>query len=90
VICVKNKHPIGREHAMHAYNLFRRKGADALYCAVPEDFCVPPFVIAPRWEFKGRLDDRKKEPFGFDRKAAASGTRFNGFYLFPDFQRDGP
>jgi hypothetical protein len=73
---------------MHAYNLFRSKGRDALFCAVPEACSVPPFVTGRRWEFRGRIDSERKGLIGFDRKAAASATRFNGFYLFPDFQRD--
>jgi hypothetical protein len=73
---------------MDSYNLFRSKGGDAMFCAVPEDCSVPRFVAAPRWEFTGRIDGRRKDPFGFDRKAASSGIRFNGFHLFPDFRRD--
>jgi hypothetical protein len=73
---------------MHAYNLFRSKGSEALYCAVPEECSVPAFLTARRWEFRGRIDDAHKGPVGFDKKAADSGVRFNGFHLFPDFQRE--
>ena len=70
------------------YNLFRRKGLDALFCAVPEERAVPGFVTARRWEFTGRIDAGGNMP-GFDRAAAASAARFTGFYLFPDFRRTG-
>lgn len=73
---------------MYAYNLFRSKGADALYCAVPEECSVPSFLTDRRWEFRGRIDGGRSGPMGFDRKAAAFGVRFNGFHLFPDFQRE--
>jgi hypothetical protein len=76
------------EHAMHAYNLFRSKDSDAMFCAVAEDCSVPAFVTAPRWEFRGRIDGQRSRPIGFDKKAADCGTRFIGFYLFPDFQRE--
>jgi hypothetical protein len=71
---------------MLTYNLFRSKGSDALFCAVPEECSIPPFLTARRWEFSGRLDGHRKEPVGFDGKAAAASMRFNGFYLFPDFE----
>jgi hypothetical protein len=72
---------------MRAYNLFRSKGSNALFCAVPEERSVPGFVTARRWEFSGRLDGQRTRPLGFDDKAAAAAVRFNGFYLFADFQR---
>lgn len=72
---------------MHAYNLFRSKWPDGLVCAVPEERTVPRFVAEPHWAFEGRLDTRRKLPFGFDSKAAATGVRFNGYYLFSSFSR---
>ncbi|WP_425486944.1 hypothetical protein [Microvirga thermotolerans] len=47
---------------------------------------MPRFVTAPQWEFAGRVDGRRQKPLGFDEKAAATGVRFNGFYLFASFQ----
>jgi len=73
---------------MCAYNLFRSTGPDGLCCAVPEERSVPPFVVGPHWEFEGRVDGREP-PLGFDGKAAVAGVRFNGFYLFANFQKDG-
>ena len=73
---------------MRAYNLFRRKGSDSLYCAVPEDRILPSFVTAPAWEFSGRLEESGARPFGFDTKAAAAGVRYNGFHLFPCFYQE--
>lgn len=72
---------------MYAYNLFRNTGPDGLSCAVPEERSVPRFVIAPQWEFAGKVEPRRQKPLGFDDKAAATGVRFNGFYLFASFQK---
>lgn len=72
---------------MYAYNLFRNTGPDGLSCAVPEERSVPRFVIAPQWEFAGKVEPRRQRPLGFDDKAAATGVRFNGFYLFASFQK---
>ena len=69
---------------MHAYNVFRRKGY-RVYCAVPEDSAVPPFVDPKTWAFRGKLSELRDAPLGFDDKAAEVGVRFNGFYLFHDF-----
>ena len=66
---------------MYAYNLFRSTQPDGLVCAVPEERSVPPFVTGPHWQFGGRISD-KEIPLGFDKKAAKTGVRFNGFYLF--------
>jgi len=73
---------------MHAYNLFRSKGANALICAVPEERTVPGFLTDRSWEFGGRLDGHRATPLGFDTRAAAAAIRFNGFYLFADFRRE--
>jgi hypothetical protein len=75
------------EEDMYAYNLFRSTQPDGLVCAVPEERSVPPFVTGPHWQFGGRISD-KETPLGFDRKAAKTGVRFNGFYLFASFQKD--
>jgi len=73
---------------MHAYNLFRSKGSNALICAVPEERSVPGFLTSRSWEFGGRVDGRRNVPLGFDARAAAASVRFNGFYLFSDFRRE--
>lgn len=75
---------------MYAYNLFRSTGPDGLSCAVPEERSVPRFVSGPHWEFVGKVDSPREGPLGFDRKAAATGVRFNGFYLFANFQKNSP
>ena len=77
------------EGRMNAYNLFRSTQPDGLCCAVPEERSVPPFVTGPHWEFEGRLDGRDA-PLGFDGKAAVTGVRFNGFYLFASFRKSAP
>jgi hypothetical protein len=74
---------------MHAFNLFRSKGSNALICAVPEERSVPAFLTARSWEFGGRVDGRRDEVLlGFDTRAAAAAVRFNGFYLYSDFRRE--
>jgi hypothetical protein len=70
---------------MRAYNLFRRKGQDAVYCAVPEDCAVPLFLTVKTWAFSGKLDEPTATPVGFDETAAHASVRFNGFYLFHVF-----
>jgi hypothetical protein len=67
---------------MHAYNLFRRKGECALFCAVPEDCIVPGFIDGGAWEFSGKLDGAGTAPTGFDARVAATAVRFNGCYFF--------
>jgi hypothetical protein len=44
-------------------------------------------VTSPHWRFDGRVDG-SDVPLGFDREAAATGVRFNGFYLFASFRRE--
>ena len=72
---------------MCTYNLFRSTGPDGLSCAVPEERSVPGFLTGPKWEFAGKVDAPRKGPLGFDDKAAATGVRFNGFYLFASFPK---
>jgi hypothetical protein len=74
---------------MRAYNVFRSNGAKGLCCAVPEDCSVPAFVAEPGWAFAGKLDGASTAPLGFDQKAAVTGVRFNGFYLFASFRPNG-
>lgn len=69
---------------MQSYNLFRLKGHEGMYCAVPEDYAVPAFLSGQRWFFGGRIDG-SGGPLGFDDRAAATAVRFNGFYLFQSF-----
>ena len=65
---------------MQTYNLFRRQNEEDLYCAVPEDVPVPPFVTDERWEWAQSLDVSQLS--GFDAKAAEISANRNGFYLF--------
>ena len=73
---------------MQTLNLFRTRGRHGLFCAVPEERTVPPFVTGQHWTFSRKLDGSGAAPLGFDAKAAAAGVRFNGFYLFAGFGRD--
>ena len=54
---------------MRAYNLFRRKGVDAVYCAVPEDCAVPRFLTTNTWAFSGKIHEPAATPIGFDEAA---------------------
>lgn len=67
---------------MRSYNLFCLKSVRGLCCAVPETSAVPAFLSADRWTFDGKLDDGSRVPSGFDDRAALTGVRFNGYYLF--------
>jgi hypothetical protein len=69
---------------MRAYNLFRRKGRAALFCAVPEDLAVPSFVTDENWAFERTIGAGGAMPPGFDEVGAEIGARFNGFYLFQE------
>lgn len=65
-----------------AYNLFRRRNEPDLYCAVPEHYPVPAFIIGDAWDFGGRLDNPAGALRGFDAEAARHGVRLTGYYLF--------
>ncbi|WP_372423066.1 hypothetical protein [Salinarimonas chemoclinalis] len=65
-----------------AYNLFRRREEPQLYCAVPEDYPVPSFIVGAAWNFGGRLDNATAAPLGFDCDAARHGVALTGYYLF--------
>ena len=65
-----------------AFNLFRRRESPDLFCAVPEDRVVPPFIEGESWEFGGRIAADSREQPGFDGSVASRAARFNGFYLF--------
>ena len=66
---------------MRSYNVFRRKGAEGMCCAVPQDYAIPAFLTGQRWSFSGTVDGSDAR-LGFDDRAAATAVRFNGFYLF--------
>jgi hypothetical protein len=63
------------------YNVFRRPDVPDLYCAVPEDRVVPPF-IGCGWEFTGRVNEGTTAALGFRGDWARSGVHLNGYYLF--------
>jgi len=52
---------------------------------VAEDCTVPAFIDAHRWEFVGKVREPDTRPVGFDPRAAAESSRFQGFYLFQSF-----
>ena len=63
-----------------SYNLFSPQTTPNLYCAVPHDRPVPGFIASPDWEFRGTADESALGPCR--ARAAASGVRLNGFFLF--------
>ncbi|WP_245259024.1 hypothetical protein [Salinarimonas rosea] len=71
------------------FNVFMRRDAQELRCAVPEDRAVPAFIDARDWAFVGRLDGETPVPHGFDTRAADVLARWNGFYLFEAWERRG-
>ena len=64
------------------YNLFRNRRRPDLICAVPEDRPVPGFLNSGEWRFERTLRPLDMSPPGFEDRAAQTGVRFNGFYLF--------
>ncbi len=64
------------------HNLFRNEARPDLYCAVPEDRTIPPFIRQPGWEFVGKVLDEATAPAGFKEKAAWSAANHLGFYVF--------
>ncbi|WP_372424650.1 hypothetical protein [Salinarimonas chemoclinalis] len=76
---------VGRPSAR--FNVFMRRDAQELRCAVPEDRAVPAFIVAQDWAFVGRLDGETPAPRGFDTRAADVLARWNGFYLFEEWER---
>ncbi len=65
-----------------AYNLFRNQQRPEILCAVPENYPIPSFVSSEGWAYGGSLQSRDARPPGFCDRAATTGVRFNGFYLF--------
>ena len=64
-----------------SHNLFRRRDASDLYCAVPEARPVPAFIRTPAWEFVGKMD-RESPLAGFRERAARVAMHHQGFYAF--------
>ncbi|MBM6584347.1 hypothetical protein ILT44_29565 [Microvirga sp. BT689] len=65
-----------------AFNLFRNKRRPEILCAVPEDCPLPGFIGAEQWVYERSLSPQDAKPPGFIERAAKTGVRFNGFYLF--------
>jgi hypothetical protein len=67
-----------------SHNLFRRKDTSDLYCVVPEERPVPPFIRKPAWEFAGKFDYAYPPP-GFREGAARTAIHHQGFYAFNSY-----
>jgi PAS domain-containing protein len=84
-IIVKSGHPLAsaRPDASDCVNnLFRNKQRPEILCAVPEEYPIPGFIRSEQWAYVGSLRCNDARPPGFDNRAATTGVRFNGFYLF--------
>ena len=64
------------------YNVFQHKTKPELFCAVPVDQPVPPFIMWEQWAFSQSLHPSDPCPSGFRPQAAQDGAWLNGFYLF--------
>ncbi|KAA2235421.1 hypothetical protein [Salinarimonas soli] len=73
-----------------SYNLFRRRCAPDLYCAVAQAHPVPGFIDGESWEFAGAAQDERDAPDGFQVREARLGTRLNGFYVFLAYRKAMP
>jgi hypothetical protein len=76
--------------AKSAFNLFRRRNAPDLYCAVAQSHPVPAFIEGTEWEFAGAIRGETDGPRGFQAAEARIGSHLNGFYLFMAHQRMAP
>lgn len=74
-------HKSAQAALLPSYNLFARKDAPELYCAIPEDRPVPEFIDCD-WQFKGSVDRSQHAPGGFISPVAAASVRMNGYYVF--------
>ena len=64
------------------YHLFRNKQRPQLICAVAADRPLPGFLLPEHWLREGSLGPSDSAPPGFRERAAVTGIRLNGFYLF--------
>ena len=69
------------EDASAVWNMFKRREEVDLWCAVPAEAAVPPFLFSGDWHFGGRHSGPGPLP-GFRRAVALHSVRMNGFYLF--------
>jgi hypothetical protein len=64
------------------YHLFRNKQRPQLICAVADHRPMPAFLGPEQWLREGLLGPYAAAPPGFRERAAVTGMRLNGFYLF--------
>jgi hypothetical protein len=64
------------------YHLFRNRQRPQLICAAAADRPLPGFLLPEHWLCEGSLDPSDIVPPGFHERAAVTGIRLNGFYLF--------
>ncbi len=64
----------------HQWNMFSRRD-EGLWCAVPIDAAVPPFLFSGAWDYRERHPEKRAIP-GYLRGVAQQSVRINGFYIF--------
>ena len=67
------------------WNIFRRRHAHGLCCAVPADAPIPTFLLTGDWTFGFQVARGDSPVPGFSAQSAEIGARYNGFYLFLGF-----
>ena len=67
------------------WNVFRRRDAHGLCCAVSSDAAVPTFLLTGDWDFGFQFTRGDPPVPGFSPPSAEIGARYNGFYLFLGF-----
>lgn len=70
------------DRSLTTWHFFRRELESDLWCAVPADHALPPFLLSGEWHFSGHQRGGDDLPPGFDDDAAAVAEHFNGFYIF--------
>ncbi len=68
------------------YHLFRNRQRPQLLCAGAADRPLPGFLLPEQWLREGPLGPSDAAPPGFQERAAVTGIRLNGFYLFQELR----
>lgn len=70
-----------------SWNIFRRKDESDLWCAVPCDHSVPPFLFSGEWKYDGLEAAHNSIFMKLKEPDARWAVQRNGFYLFMCFSR---
>jgi hypothetical protein len=69
-----------------SYHLFRNRQRPQLLCAMAADRPLPEFLVPEQWLREGPLGPPDAAPLGFRERAAVTGMRLNGYYLFQELR----